>query len=77
MGGTEFAGSASIYIYIYIYIYDLWGLKFSFKKIKYMAIGDMSKDVEQEDSIGTINHVREHIYMCNDNSCWKPQNRTR
>ena len=39
---------------------DLWGLKFKLKKPKYMTIGDMSRDLELENCIGTISHVKEH-----------------
>ena len=43
--------------------YELWGLKLNVKKIKYMAIGDTSRDLQLENGKGTINHVSEHVYL--------------
>ena len=39
MGGTEFAGSASIYIYIYIYIYILKIISISYGQLQEEVIG--------------------------------------
>ena len=34
-----------------------------FKKTKYMAIGDTSRDLQLEDGKGTIIHVTEYVYL--------------
>ena len=43
--------------------YELWGLKLSVKKTKYMAIGDTSGDLQLEDGKGTISDVSEYVYI--------------
>jgi len=43
--------------------YELWGLKLNVKKIKYVAIGDTSRDLQLDDRKGIISHVNKHTYL--------------
>ena len=43
--------------------YELWGLKLNVKKTKYMAIGDILRDLQLEDWKGIISHVNEYTYL--------------
>ena len=41
--------------------YDLWRLKFNLKKTKYMTVGYISRDLNLEYGIGTIDHENKII----------------
>jgi len=41
----------------------LWGLKLNVKKIKYMAIGDTSRDLQLDDGKGIVSHINEFTYL--------------
>jgi len=43
--------------------YELWGLKLNVKITKYMATGDTSRDLQEEDRKGVISHVNECTYL--------------